>query len=305
MTYQVSTHQVPCGPHSLIQEMRALKAPMFFVQVYLVINYRSNWEEGNSHALSFRDIARDLGVLKRNKKGNWTGISRVANAVRWLVENGWLIANQRGCGMPNTYQIIHHKCEPHEIPLDDDGRPKKCATPRGEGSAFQKMFDGEITWQACLMHVVAKVVSDWTSGAVRFTIEIAREWLRFSKQTICDLRKELLKNGLFEEIGNRARGFIANILPLPYKERRRRAEKVAKGAKGMRCDGKFYYSYNELWRICRTTGDIQARQETKGDGWRFASEYELKRINGKIHRDFMEIREVVLSLAKFREPSEA
>ena len=302
MTYQVSTHQVPCGPHSLIQEMHALKAPPFAVSVYLYLNYHSDWDTGKSHAKSIRQIAKDLGVLKTSKKGKPVGLSRVANALKWLRENGWIIPNHRN-GRANTYQLIHHNCEPDEVPLDDDGRPKKCATPRGEHSAFEKMMDGKLSWQACLMHVIAKVVSDWTTGAVRFTIKMAREWLRFSRQKVSDLRKELIENGLLEEIGNRARGFTAKILPLPYKKRRTRRD--LKAVKGMRHDEGFYYSYNEKWRICRKTGDIQAREGTKGDGWRYSNDYELEGINGKIHRDFMRLREMILSLSKFRDAASA
>ena len=300
---QVSTHQVPCGPHSLINEMRALKAPPFAVMVYQYLNYHSDWDTGRSHAKSIRQIAADLGVLKKNKKGKWVGLSRVANALKWLRENEWTIPKHRGANLANTYQIIHHNCEPHKVPLDGDGRPKKCAMPRGENSAFEKMIEGKISWQACLMHIVAKFISDWTTGAVRFTIKTAQEWLRFSNQKVCDLRRELLKNDLLEEIGNRARGFVAKILPLPYKKRRTRREK--KVVKGMRSDDKYYYSYNELWRICRTTGDVQARDTSTGSGWRFASDYELERVNWKILRDFVKLREMMLALAKYREKSTA
>lgn len=301
MTYQVSTHQVPCGPHSLIHEMRDLKAPQFAVQVYLYLNYHSDWDTGETHAKSLLQIAKDMGVYKQNKKEKWTGKSRVANALKWLRENGWIITKRRN-GLANTYRLIHHNCEPHEVPLDEDDRPKKCATPRGEGSAFEKMMAGDISWRACLMHTVAKVLSDWTSGAVKFTIKTARKWLRFSRQAVCDLRKELLENGLLEEIGNRARGFAAKILPLPYEKRRKRRE--WKALKGMKCDEHFYYSYNGKWRICRVRGDFQTREETKGSGWRFANEYELERVNPKIYRDFMGLRGMILSLAKFREHSE-
>lgn len=296
---QKSTMQVPCGPHSIIEEMYPMKIPPFYAMVYLVINGFSNWDTGQSHGLSFRMIAERMGVYKKNKKGKWTGKSRVANAIRWLCENGWLEKNIRGGGKPNTYKVIHHNCAPEAVPLDDDGRPKKCATPRGEGSAFQKMIDGEITWEACLYHTVAKVVSDWTTGTVKFTIRKARMWLRFSRQKICEIRDTLIQNGLLEEIGQRFRGFVAKILPAPYKKRRKRRESAA--VKGMRCDGKYYYSYNEKWRISRETGNFETLDS---NNWRFASEYELERVNSKIHFDFMNLRELLISLQKFRTSSE-
>ncbi len=287
---------MPCGPHSLIEYAKTHYVPMFALHLYSLLNYKSGWDQGISHKLSLRDLAKLTGVYKKNKKGKWTGKSRVANAIKWLCDNGWLIRKNNANGQPNNYQIVHHNCAPEDVPLDDDGRPKKCATPHGEGSAFEKMFNGEISWQACLFHTVAKVMSDWASGNVRITIKQARNWLRFSAQKICDIRNSLIEHGLLEEIGHRYRGFTAKILPLPYAKRRRRRE--WKEAKGMRCDDEFYYSYNELWRISRKTGDFQAKEEGIGGGWRFSNEYELERINPKIHRDFMKLRVVLLQIAR-------
>ena len=293
---QKSTMQVPCGPYSIINEMRADQIPPFAVIVYLVINYFSNWDLGQSHGLSMIDIAKHLSVYEKNGEKE-KGRSRVANAVKWLIENGWLRKNHRK-GKANTYTVIHHKCAPEDIPLDSDGRPKKCAVPRGEGSAWDRMFSGEITWKACLFHTVMKVSSDWTEGTVKFTIETARSWLRFSRQTICDLRNTLIKAGLLEEIGNRFRGFMAKILPLPYEERRRRREHQQ--TKGMRCDGKFYYSYNEWWRISMETGDFQRKTDGR---WRYVSDRELEDVNLKIYRDFTILRAGILASLENRASS--
>ena len=185
--YQKCTWQMPCGPHSLVEYAKTNPVPMFALLLYSLLNYKSGWDTGRSHKRSFRDLAVLTGVYKKNKKGKWTGKSRVVNAVKWLCDNGWLIKKVGKNGEPNNYQIIHHNCAPEDVPLDDDGRPKKCATPHGEGSAFEKMFAGEISWQACLYHTVAKIASNWTDGVVRFTIKESQKWLRFSSQTICCL----------------------------------------------------------------------------------------------------------------------
>lgn len=294
---QQDTHQVPCGPHSLIQEAHAQKVQPFVVSVYLLLNYHSNWDTGKTHALSFRQMSEKLGVFNPAKIATCKG--RIANAIRWLVENGWLEKNVRGNGKPNTYKVIHHNCAPEDVPLDADGRPQKCAVPRAENSAFEKMMAGDISWKACLYHTVAKIVSDWTSGVVVFTIKTSQQWLRFSRQTLCDLRKSLIKNGLLQEIGHRARGFTAKILPTPYEKRRKRREYQL--TKGMRSDGKYYYSYNERWRISRDTGDFETHDS---NNWRFASEYELEEVNIKIYKDFMKLRKLLVSLYKFRPSSE-
>ena len=287
---QKCTHQVPCGEHSLINEAKKLGIPMFYLIVYLVLNYRSKWDTGASHGLSFRDIAKLTGVYRKNDKGKWTGKSRVANAIKWLCDNGWLVKNVRGKGKPNTYQIIHHNCALEDVPLDDDGRPKKCATPRGEGSAFEKMFEGKISWKACLYHTVAKIVSDWTSGVVQFTIKESQKWLRFSNKTICEIRKSLLENNLLEQLSNRFRGFIAKIIPAPYEKRRTRRRPDVKMAR--RDKEGWYYSFNELWRVSAETGDIQKKIDAK---WVYSNEGELLRINKKIHKDFMPVVELAAS----------
>ena len=290
---QENTHQVPCGPHSLINECHSLKVQPFAVCVYLLLNYYSNWDTGQTHGISLREIAKKLCVFDPDTPH--TSIGRVANAIRLLVAGGWIEKNVRGNGQANTYKIIHHNCAPREIPLDSDGRPKKCAVPYGEGSAFEKMFDGVISWKACLLHTIAKVVSDWTTGSVQFTIAEARKWLRFSRQTICNLRKSLVEKGLFEEIGHRARGFFAKILPAPYEKRRKRRDHQQ--AKGMRTDGNFYYSYNERWKVCRQTGKFYTKEMGR---WRSATEYELERTNSKILRDFVILRDAIFSLLKLK-----
>lgn len=291
---QKSTHQVPWGPHSLLYEGRSLQAPSFAIMVYLFINYFSKWETGHSHGLSLKRIATGLGIYRQNAKGQWTGKSRVSNAIAWLVKHGWLEKNIRGNGKPNTYVITRHNCAPDEVPIDKDGRPQHCAMPYAEGSPVQKMIEGKISWEACLYHFIAKAVSDWKEGLVRITIREAQKWLRFSRQKIVDIRKSLLENGLLEEIGNRFRGFTARILPKPYEKRVSRMEQDA--AKGMRSDSRYFYSYNELWRICRLTGDFQT-VKTSG-GWRFAGERELEETNRSIYRDFMNMHHTIQRLNK-------
>ena len=85
---QKCTWQMPCGPHSLVEYAKANHVPMFALSIYSVLNYKSDWDRGVSHKLSFRDLAELTGVYGKNKSGKWTRKSRVSNAIKWLCENG-------------------------------------------------------------------------------------------------------------------------------------------------------------------------------------------------------------------------
>ena len=106
---------MPCGPYSLVEYAKANYVPMFALSIYSVLNYKSDWDRGVSHKLSFRDLAELTRVYRKNKSGKWMRKSRVSNAIKWLCENDWLIKKVNGNGELN-----------------------------GEGSAFEKMFQGKM-----------------------------------------------------------------------------------------------------------------------------------------------------------------
>ena len=92
---QASTFQFPCGDNSLIEGLKTRLVWMSAFAVYMVLVYRSNWQTGLSHALSYTELAALLGMK----------VSRVKQAMKWLVDNGWVIKNHRGPNKKNTYQI--------------------------------------------------------------------------------------------------------------------------------------------------------------------------------------------------------
>ena len=161
----------------------------------------------------------------------------MVRAVKGLCEKGWLTKNLRGGGRANTYEVTHHLCEHQDVPRDKDGLPKKCAMPRGEGSAFDKLKKGKIHWKACLHFMVFKIASDWTSGIISMTIQQVQEWLRFSKKTICDIRKSLQSVGLLERLSKPFKPFSAQLYPKPYEKRRTRRRE---NPKGLPQDGAFF-----------------------------------------------------------------
>ena len=291
MKRQVSTYQFPVGPYSIFNALQDRLVTPFQFAVYTILVYFSNWDGGRSHGLSYTEIAKRLHVKR----------PRVIMAIKALIEKGWLEKKARNLmkethakynqNTPNVYRVIDHNCAPELVPLDPDGLPKKCAIPRGEGCAMEKMREGNISWQAMVYWTVSKIVSDWTTGVVSLSIKEAREWIAFADKTICDIRKALKENGLLEQLSKKFRAFIAQLLPAPYEKRRQRRRE---NPKGMRCDGKFYYSYNGRWRVSRETAEIHTKVEGTSD-WRFANEGELERVNPKIYVDFKRIINMVLS----------
>ena len=279
---QTSTMQVPVGPHSIFDALQQGEVTQAEAALHLFFNECSHWETGKTHGLSHSETAKRLGMQR----------SRVVALSNSLVEKGWCVKNRREGNRANTYKVIHHKCEPHEVPLDKDGRPKKCAVPRGEGSPSEKLKNGIITWKQWLHWIITKVESDWVSGIVSMTVKQACGLMRASAQTICDMRKSLEKVGLIERLSKRYTAFTAQLYPKPYpKRRRRRRENI----KGMRFDGEFYYSFNERWRISREDYTINTRIEGTNK-WRHANERELEELNEKIYLDFMKLRKNLIQI---------
>lgn len=273
---QTSTMQVPIGPHSIFDALKNGEVTQAEAAFYLYRNEHSHWETGKTHALSHTDAAKFLGMQR----------SQVVALSNSLAAKGWCEKNRRDGNRANTYKLTHHKCEVHEVPLDKDGRPKKCAVPRGAGSPSEKLEKGIITWKQWLHWIISKVQSDWVSGIVSMTVKQACRLMRSSAQTICDIRKALAKVGLVERLSKRYTTFTAQLYPKPYPNRRRRRRE---NPKGMRFDGEYYYSFNERWRISREDYSINTRLEGT-EKWRHANERELEEANEKIYRDFMKLR---------------
>ncbi|MXV82337.1 hypothetical protein F4Z98_03105 [Candidatus Poribacteria bacterium] len=274
---QLSTMQVPCGDHSIFDALEQGKVSVGEVGVYLAINKRSNWESGQSHGISYSTLRDDTGIPR----------STVLKYVKSLVDDGWLEKNVRGGNQPNTYKVIHHKCPPLETPQDKDGLPKKCAMPAGEGSPYELMRARKIDLKSFVAWCVAKIHSDWTSGLVAFTIRQAQKALHIATQTICDIRRTWQETGLAEQVEGRT----LQLLPKPYEKRRTRRRE---NPKMMRCDGDFYFSFNERWRVNRHTGQIQTLIEGTSK-WRHANEFECEDVNAKIYKDFKPIIEFATS----------
>ena len=287
---QETTHQVPCGEHSIFDPNH--NVPAFKRALYLVLNERSNWDTGITHALSLRRLAELLNVKSH---------SQVSRGLKWLTDNGWImVEGKRQSDGANFYRVVHHKCDPSEMPVDRDGRPQKCAVPMGTGSPSQLLADGKITWRAFVDWIVRKIHSCWTTGVATMAVREACKLMRFTAKTIAENAKQLMEIGLLERLSEKFRLSVYQLLPKPYSERRERKPAEWKFGKQMKLIRGWYYSYNELWRFNQETFQIKMRE--LGGRWRDSTLEELSNINKSIHRDFLEymnrISEVRKSLAQ-------
>ena len=174
---QVSTCQVPVGEYSIFFAARDREIPTGAVAVYLVINESSFWNTGWSHHLSYSEITRRMGGCMSR--------STVIAHIQTLMAHGWIAeVNRHEDNKGNTYRLLHHRCDPLDAPRDKDGLPKKCAMPKGRGSAYEKLANGEISYQSFLYWHLLKMLSNWTTGIVSLTYAQTREWLAFAGKTI-------------------------------------------------------------------------------------------------------------------------
>ena len=283
---QESTYQVPCGPHSIFDPDQ--KVPAFAKAVYLVVNEHSNWNTGISHALSLRRIAELLNVKCH---------SQVHHALHWLIKNGWLkVDGKRKSDRAHFYQVIHHKCEPQDTPVDSDGRPLKCAVPMGTGSPSQLLADGNITWRIFVDWIVRKVHSDWKTGIVTLSVHDAAKLAGFTPQTIKKNAETMMEIGLLERLSKRFRLSEYQMFPKPYPQRRTRKSEECISKKAMKLVKGWYYSFNGLWRFNKETFEIKMQEI--GGKWRYSNLEELHNINKSIYRDF---RSYMFHLSKLGE----
>ena len=280
---QASTCQIPVGEHSIFYAARDRELPTGAVAVYLVLNESSRWSTGWTHHLSYSEIAKRMGGSMSR--------SMVVAHIQTLINNSWIAETNRHENKGNTYRLVHHKCDPMDAPRDKDGLPLHCAMPRSTGSAYEKLANGEISYQSFLYWHLLKMLSDWATGVVSLTYAQTREWLAFAGSTISNIKKELERVGFFQRLSGRFQTFVCQLFPKPYPKRRRRRHDNPKSMKLI--DG-FYYAFNEKWRVSRETGEIHTKVEGTNK-WRHASEYELENANKKIFNDFKPILELALS----------
>ena len=281
---QESTMQVPCGKYSIF-DLSCHDLSSFDISVYLVINWKGDWDTGVSHGLSYQQIADILGVKHREQ---------VIRSIKRLIKAGFLKKHaKRKSDGANIYEVVHHNCAPEDVPLDKDNRPQKCAIPAKAGSPMQLMAEGKLSWRLMLQWVTSKINSDWISGIVKQTVREVNQRLRFSMQTICDNAKQLCQLGLMERLSKPHEASEYQLYPGPYPDRRERAD--YKGKKPLPLIGDWYYSYSKRWRFHKES--LRLMMEDVDGRWRDTGMSELLTINPKIHADFREYMDILSSRA--------
>lgn len=274
---QKDTMQVPFQSSSMLDRLMQGLETAFDTAIYQCYNAFSNWDLGISHSLSIRTVANIFGV----------SCQYVQQSIARLCASTWF-RRLSGPYKIGKFELKHHLCEYEETPFDKDGRPAKCAMPRGEGGLFERLEAGDIHWKSVVIWMILKSKSDFTTGITEpISIAQLREWTGFGNSTICECIKELVAAGMLEKLERRPQEAQAyQLYPKPYEERRERTPETERTWRDMRAVGNWRYSFNEQWRINIETLDIQYRPNSKTP-FRYASDYKkYHEMPKSIRKDF-------------------
>ena len=250
---QEDTQQTPAGFGSPLWLLKDRLMKPFQCYQALKINGNSGWDIGISHSQSTREEAKESGISHSYVQKAWTSLCNLGVFKR--LSSAW---------KTSKFEITHHLCDSDKIPLDKDGRPLKCAVPRGNGGPFERVQAGDITWKGALIWILLKVVrSNWATGETEPTTrEWIVQWTGFSKKTVCDNIKQLVWAGMLTEAPRRHHeGTVFQLYPKPYLKRRERAPKEFRTWRSMRAEGHWRYSFSEQYRVNVATTDIQFRSD--------------------------------------------
>lgn len=256
----------------------------------LALSYRSNWSTGITWKTSTRALASLLGISHRYVR------DAIAQATDRITRKTQPKGNVAG-----NFSITHHKCEPSEIPTNTHGIPLSFAVPRGESGIFEMLFSGQITWKAALAWLVLKLHSDWTTGITNaISMATLAKWLGFGKATVIQIIKQLKRAGLLKRLSKRHETSVFQLIPKPYKTRKDRKLPKPKHKdqyRPMRSEGSYCYSFNELYRLNRETGDIEHRpRKNRGEWKRISDHHRAVKMPKAIKEDFERVLVVMRSI---------
>ena len=274
---QEDTMQVPFGTFSMLDALMEGTEKAFDTAIYQCYNAFSNWDLGLSHSLSTRHVGKLFTVSHQY----------VQQALSRLTDKKWM-KRLSGKYKISKFELKHHLCNHEDIPHDKDGRPAKCAMPRGFGGLFERMMSGDVSWKSLIIWMLLKINSDFTTGITEpvGTKQLCK-WTRFGTTTVSDCIKELEAAGMLEKLERRPQEAQSyQLYPKPYAERRERTPEAERTWRDMRVEGNWRYSFNEEWRVNVKTADIQYSPDKKKP-FRNASDYEKFQVMPKsIRRDF-------------------
>lgn len=270
-THAETTFQVPFGACSALSEMMCGNlCPAEFL-LLCVLNYRSTYENGKTWKTGLRTLAEITDMSVRY----------IRDKLPDLISKGWLSVLSVGTNTGSRYQLMHHNCDRDDVPTDKNGNPLKFAVPRGLGGIIERLLAGDICWKSAVVWIVLKFRSDWQTGITNpLSIDKIRQWVGMSPQTVSDCLNELTKAGLVKRLSKRHEAGVYQLYPKPdgkkkpvYRPRKSKKVQTASGQM-MRAEGKWRYSFNELWRINVETGQIQRRKSRRFGLWRNVSDHQ-------------------------------
>ena len=253
-TFETATHPVPVGLESIIFNLQQGEIKASEAMVYLVCNYLSDWKGCKTFYLSIRKIATSLGMSP-------SYVSKLLKRLGRFLKK--LKANRKG----TIYTIKKHDDSP------ESGKDSRfLAMPHGLGSPIERMFKGHISWKSCLIWIMLKVNSDWSTGTTNPTnmIEIAK-LCKMGLQTVCDCIRELQDARLLKRISARNEAAVYQLLPKP-KVKKKKKEGWGEDYYGSYTENHLM-SRNWQYRICMKTGKFEKRIAYKI--WKKVSDYEL------------------------------
>ena len=273
---QKDTMQVPFGLFSMLNALMAGDEKAFDAAIYQCYNGFSHWDFGESHSMSFRFLGKMFNVTHQY----------VQQAVSRLTQK-WM-DRLSGKHKISKFKLKHHLCDETLVPLDRDGRPAKCAMPRGEGGLFERLAAGDICWKSLIIWMLLKLRSDWTTG-ITDSVSLPQlcDWTGFGRTTVCNCIKELEWAGMLGRLERRPQEAQAyQLFPKPYANRHQRTPEAYRTWRNMRAMGDWRYSFNKEWRVNVETLDIQHRTDTRKP-FRAATDYEkYVKMPKSIRRDF-------------------
>ena len=279
---QESTLQLPFGDFSILSDLIMGRASAIEAMVTLTLCYRSNWDSGLTWRTSSRQLADLIHISQRYVR------SVLEKAAGWIQRKTVPKGNLAG-----TFRIVHHRCEPAIVPMDRDERPKSFAVPRGKGGIFERLFAGDIDWKACLIWLILKLHSNWSTGVTDpISMATLAKWTGFSKKTVCEAIQKLRAAGMLERLSKPWERSVFQLYPKPRENRaaRRRAKRKSEKweRREMRAEGVWRYSFNELYRLNVETAEIEKRT-VKGRGkWQPLKDRERHQMPKAIKIDFEE-----------------
>ena len=250
---------IPYGQGSIIDELENGDLIASEAMSGFTLHCHSHFDSGTTQFIQSKQIASWLGL----------GESFISKTLKKL-SNNRLETIKTHATKGRKYRISSHVVD-DDIPRGKFGKPLRFYVPR---VVFQKMFEGKISWKACLLWISMKRHSEWggeTAPGMTYPATIAEiaKRIRLHNRDVTAAFAELAAEGLIERITPKNQAGIYQLFPQPtpnneeYKPIEEREEFSTPT---------HWYSDNRQWRCAREDGKIQRQKKGK---WKNPSEYEV------------------------------